>query len=277
VQTTITQENNETTHRRMSGSIAYWTGLAAVAFTALAAITGSFSWYFSSRASDEKDAALERFNEQSQKEVARANQMAGEANERAGQANERAAKLNERAEGLAKEAEEAKLQVARVQQSIMPRAIVDADQKRAITNLLKFKGTRFIISFAEKKGESEELAEQLTYMLRQAGWKAVAPEKEGEPRGETRTSTGLQPISEGVIIRSAVTLPSKPEARELNALTGEAASALSKELNDSNISAKFKRDSGSDLLESGIVFVHVATLPVYGRKVGPPYFLPYVP
>jgi hypothetical protein len=74
----------------MSGSFlnwaAYWTGIATVGFTALAAVFGVFAWYFSLKASDVKDEQLSKFQTESKVAIANANADAAKANEEAAKA-----------------------------------------------------------------------------------------------------------------------------------------------------------------------------------------------
>jgi hypothetical protein len=50
---------------RFLESASYWTGVFAVGLTAAAAVAGVLTWYFSSKLSNAKDAAFDRFKEES--------------------------------------------------------------------------------------------------------------------------------------------------------------------------------------------------------------------
>src|SRR5206468_509270 len=85
-----------------------------------AAVAGVLTWYFSSKLANAKDAAFNRFKEESKTAVAAANEKAAEANKAAAEANERAAILD-------KKAAEARLQLAKIDPLNLPIGSIRAD------------------------------------------------------------------------------------------------------------------------------------------------------
>lgn len=64
-------------------TIAFWAGVITVLSTAIAALAGSLSWYFSNKVSVAKDDALSRFKTESKVAIAEADARAAEANKKA--------------------------------------------------------------------------------------------------------------------------------------------------------------------------------------------------
>jgi hypothetical protein len=83
----IKESATSKTTKLMSSSFlqpaAYWTGVAAVAFTAVAAVAGSLAWYFSNKLSDIKKTEFDTFRESSQKSISEAQARSAEENARA--------------------------------------------------------------------------------------------------------------------------------------------------------------------------------------------------
>ena len=114
---------SKTTKRMLSSFLehaAYWTGVAAVAFTAAAAVAGSLAWYFSTKLSDIKKAEFDTFRESSRKSISEAQARSAEANKTAAEANERAAVLE-------KQAAEARLELAKIDPINLPIRSIRAD------------------------------------------------------------------------------------------------------------------------------------------------------
>ena len=75
-----TQTNDIGMSLRFLEWASYLTGVFAVGLTAAAAVAGVLTWYFSSKLANMKDAAFDRFKEESKVAVAEATARAAEAN-----------------------------------------------------------------------------------------------------------------------------------------------------------------------------------------------------
>lgn len=156
---TIAESNSNTTTTRMASlleSAAYWTGIAAVAFTAAAAVAGSLSWYFSYKLSDRKDAEFRAFRESSKVAVASANEKAAQANERAAEAN--------------RIAEEEKLARVKLETRLAPRSLKGLSQDAVVNAIKEFAPQTFDILWYPDDPESENLANDIYAAFQRSGW-----------------------------------------------------------------------------------------------------------
>jgi hypothetical protein len=156
---TIAKSANITTPSRMASfleSASYWTGIAAVAFTAAAAVAGSLSWYFSYKLSDKKDAEFREFQESSKIAVASANEKAAEANARAADAN--------------RIAEEERLARVKLETRLAPRILKGASQTTVAKAIVGFAPQKYDILWYPDDPESLNLANDIYGALQMARW-----------------------------------------------------------------------------------------------------------
>ena len=162
---------------------AFWAGVWVVGLTVAAAITGLIAWYFSNQASDEKDARLAIFQDESRTAVASAEARAAEARQRAANAEqgaahalENAASATERTKKFELAAEEQRERAAKaekdlleVQQRLAWRTVTAEQEAILVGVLSSFKGqavTLFVISGSE---EISRFSRQLQAALEKAG------------------------------------------------------------------------------------------------------------
>jgi hypothetical protein len=145
-----TKDTIQTNHSGMSlsflESASYWTGVLAVGLTAAAAATGVFFWYFSTSLASVKDAAFNRFKEESKVAVASANEKAAQATARALEAQ------------LALEKFKA------------PRTLTPEQRDRIVDKLKQFSGTEYDITISEYEPEILDFVLTLELVLSTAGW-----------------------------------------------------------------------------------------------------------
>jgi hypothetical protein len=141
---------------RFLESASYWAGVLAVGLTAAAAVAGVLTWYFSSKLANVKDAAFERFKEESKVAVASANEKAAEATARAAEAN--------------RIAEEEKLARVKLETRLAPRRLSAESQEAVVNAIKRFTPQSFdILSYADDP-ESTRLANDIYAILQRAGW-----------------------------------------------------------------------------------------------------------
>ena len=135
-------------------SAAFWFGVVTVAATAIAALAGSLSWYFSYKVSSAKDAALLRFQTESKVAISAADARAAEANEKA--ERERLARI-------------------RLEEDLAWRRLSKEQEHLIASQVTKFSGQ--IVSFWYGQGdkEAETFAWELARALNAAGWKVFSP------------------------------------------------------------------------------------------------------
>ena len=94
----IDENANTSVTKRMATafleSASYWTGIAAVVLTGLAAIAGALTWYFTARLSDQKDKDFRTFKKASETEIARAKEHTAKLENDAAQARLELARID---------------------------------------------------------------------------------------------------------------------------------------------------------------------------------------
>jgi hypothetical protein len=157
---TIKESANTNTTKPMSTSflesISYWTGIAAVTFTAAAAVAGSFSWYFSHKLSDKKDSEFNSFRESSNTAISEAQARSAEANARAAEAN--------------KIAEEERLARVKIETRLAPRSLSQESRNSISQAVKQFAPQTFDILWYPDDQESLNFANQIFAALKDAGW-----------------------------------------------------------------------------------------------------------
>lgn len=205
---------------------AYWTGVSAVAFTAVAALLGLLSWFFSSRLAIEKDAALHRFQTESTAATALADARAAEANQAAEEARQKAAgaeegsakalsdvaAANERAGRLELEAASQRERAAKaerdllvLQRRIEPRQIgrVNGEQLIAALKQAAPKGS-VDVTCVLGDAEGAAFATQLDQILKASGWTTTGVSQS--------VYTGGNPQGWGLLVRAGSPPPPHAEA-----------------------------------------------------------------
>jgi CRISPR/Cas system CMR-associated protein Cmr1 (group 7 of RAMP superfamily) len=143
VENTIAETPHTKTNKRMASlleSVSYWSGVAAVTLTGLAALAGVVTWYSSSKLAAKKDEDFRQFRQTSESEIAAA--------------NERAAKLE-------KEAEEARLKTATIQ-SIVEWRSLSKDQIDKLRNALSSKPSSVRLTYVSNDPEALYFAIKLS-------------------------------------------------------------------------------------------------------------------
>jgi len=134
---------------RFLESASYWTGVFAVGLTAAAAVAGVLTWYFSSKLANVKDAAFDRFKEESNVAVAEATARAAEAN---------------------RIAEEEKLARVKLETRLAPRSLSTESRQIISAELKQFAPQVFDILWYLDDKESQNLANEVFATLTDAGW-----------------------------------------------------------------------------------------------------------
>jgi hypothetical protein len=168
----------ETIQSQMPNSIEFWSKgtevLKVVGFciAGLALIVTVLGWHFSSRAGALKDAAakmkeaaLERFKQESALSIAEADAKAAEANKIAAQANERAALLE-------KDAANSRLELGRLQQKLAWRVITDEQAEHFKAIVAGAPRGKVSMTYLSNNQEVMNFAYQLAQLLRHAGYDA---------------------------------------------------------------------------------------------------------
>jgi hypothetical protein len=157
---------------------AYWSGVAAVGLTALAAIAGIVSWHLSNRVAELKDKELAAFQDTIRSATAAADARAAEANAAAAQATEGAAAANERTQRLEVEASQqreraakAEADLLKLQQRLAPRVVSEAAARELVERLRPFQGTPAEVFVASATAESSAFADRMIEILKAAGLK----------------------------------------------------------------------------------------------------------
>jgi hypothetical protein len=155
---TIAQPASITTSRPMSflETASYWTGVLAVAATAVAAVSGSFAWYFSQKLSNRKDSDFKTFRESSQRAISEAQARSAEANARAAEAN--------------KIAEEERLARVKLEARLAPRSLGEESRNAITTAVKQFAPQQFDVLWYPDDQETGNLANEVFLSLRDAGW-----------------------------------------------------------------------------------------------------------
>jgi hypothetical protein len=161
----------------------FWSNIAVVALTVLAAIAGVFALYFSSRLGALKDENFARFRLESTEKIAVANSEAAKANEGLARANleiaqltAETAKLNTESQALQlevakarREAEQDRLERVKLEAQIAPRRLT-MDQRKAIgASLKRFAGRKLNLLTYVYDLEGAVLASQIKPALEEAG------------------------------------------------------------------------------------------------------------
>lgn len=193
----------------------YWTGVLAVLFTALAAVAGLFSWYFSTKFADQKDTEFRAFQESSKRDIATANARSAEANARAAEANRRA--------------EEERLERVKLETRLAPRRLRDASCAAVADSIKEFAPQSVDIFWNTADPEATDLADDIFTAFQLAGWTL------------DRSKHSLEPpnVIFGVIIEYAI-------SRHKTAV-GVAANALSDALLKQHVSAVTAPVGGPDV------------------------------
>ena len=134
---------------RFLESASYWTGVFAVGLTAAAAVAGVLTWYFSSKLANVKDAAFDRFKEESKVAVASANEKAAEAN---------------------KVAEGERLARVKLEARLAPRSLKGESQNSVVRAIEQFSPQSFDILWYPDDPESHNLANDIYVAFQRAGW-----------------------------------------------------------------------------------------------------------
>ena len=246
-------------------SLTFWTGVVAVAFTAFAAVAGSFSWYFSTRLSAAKDAASAIFQEESRLAIASANARAAEATTKAAEAGEGAAKAladaaeanktaegfrldiakaNERAAAANATAEKERLARLQLEARLADRVLTEA-QQQSIAQQIKSLGSFAVQIFTYADvNEVARIADSISKVAVLAGW-AVA----------------LAKASGGVIVTGIVFAVSKEAPLEVRTAAARFVSALA----TSGVSADLTKTPMEDIPGPGMSFG--STLPTPQMRI----------
>jgi hypothetical protein len=151
-----TQTNHIGMSLRFLESASYWTGVFAVGLTAAAAVAGLLTWYFSSKLANVREAAFNRFKEESKVAVASANEKAAEATARAAEAN--------------RIAEEEKLARVKLEARLAPRLLPGESQQAVVNAIKQFAPQSFDIVLYADDPESTHLADDIDAICHRAGW-----------------------------------------------------------------------------------------------------------
>ena len=154
-QQTIVVSETTNTQKPME-SAAFWTGVLAVGFTALAAVAGSFSWWFLHKLAVRKDAELVQFQQSSNQAIAEAHAESATANARAAEAN--------------KIAEQERVERLKLEERLAFRSI-DANARAKISAALKvFAPQPYDMIWYPDDKESYSLSNEIFNILNDAGW-----------------------------------------------------------------------------------------------------------
>lgn len=124
-------------HLRLLNQAAFWTGVITVVATAIAALTGSLSWYFSNRVAKAKNAELSQFQSEARVAIAEADARAAEADEKA--ERERLARI-------------------RLEETVAPSRLTMEQQHAIASKLLNFSGQVVSLWFGSGDKEAETFA-----------------------------------------------------------------------------------------------------------------------
>jgi hypothetical protein len=161
----------------------FWSNIAVVALTVLAAIAGALALYFSSRLSALKDADLAKFQAESKAAISVADARGAEANAKAADAakgtaeallaaagaNERAGKIEVEAASQRERAAKAERELLALQQRLAWRELTPEQERRFVTELSRFAGTRVAI-MTLGEAEASKFGEQIKSVLTAARW-----------------------------------------------------------------------------------------------------------
>ena len=147
-------------------SVAYWSGIAVVLLTVFAAVAGAIAWIASNRASEAKDRALKRFQDDANVAISGANLKAAEAVEGTAKANERAVAQGLEIRGPEKKAAAAQQERAanaerellELRGRVADRRLVGAQSSALAAKLRSFAGQRATIFVDSDDPEAAQLA-----------------------------------------------------------------------------------------------------------------------
>lgn len=192
--------NPQTMSSPIIESAAYWTGVVTVVATALAALTGSLSWYFSHKVSISKEAELSRFQTESRLAIAEAEARAAEANEKA---------------------EQERLARVRLAESLAPRRLTKEQQAKLTSKLGGFDKQPISFWYAAGDSEAKTFTWEIADAVDAAEWHVFSP------ASTVALSASGKAMSEAPSIETGVTVIStRHESCQL------AAQTLAKALND---------------------------------------------
>lgn len=156
-----------------------WLKVAGFILGGIVTIVAVIGWAFSLKAGKLKDeasklkeAALERYKQESKQAISEADAKAADANKIAATANAEAAKANERAAILEKDAAESRLELVKLQQKLAWRAITPEQSEKFSALLAQSPKGRITMSYLTASEEVVTFAAQLAKLLRSAGYDA---------------------------------------------------------------------------------------------------------
>jgi hypothetical protein len=148
-----------------------WANMFVVAFGLMAAVAAAFALYFSARASEAKDSALEKYKADAAATVALADARAAEATEAAAKANERAGTLEKETAGLKATAESERLARVELEARVSPRRLPAKQQQALAEAVARYVRPDLQVAFSSLSADLEArvLGAQIVKALQTAG------------------------------------------------------------------------------------------------------------